>query len=92
MDEPTVDEPGGSAYLKVEWLTNIHSPKRTELTDTYDHIVENQDEEEYCYQVNIEGNWVCVEDEEGTAAVEATYKGWCGVYDGMYEQLEAGHM
>ncbi|KAJ2929916.1 hypothetical protein H1R20_g7195, partial [Candolleomyces eurysporus] len=32
MGEPKVDEPGGSAYLKVEWLTNIHPPKRNRDT------------------------------------------------------------
>ena len=28
MGEPKMDEPGGSAHLKVDWLTNIHPPKR----------------------------------------------------------------
>ncbi|KAJ2926192.1 hypothetical protein H1R20_g10908, partial [Candolleomyces eurysporus] len=36
MDEPKVDEPGGSAYLKVEWLTNIHPPKSGLLWLYYD--------------------------------------------------------
>ncbi|KAJ2924556.1 hypothetical protein H1R20_g12531, partial [Candolleomyces eurysporus] len=83
----------GNALEPCKFEVNLSAVRRrTDLTNEYDNIEPGQNEIEYCDEIGVNSTWACVEDDMGVEDVEATYEGWCGLYDGQMMQREEGHL